>query len=307
MDQITVFAPASIANLGAGYDVLGLALEHAGDVLSIKKLNTPELLLINQTPYHLPADPQKNIAGIAVNQLLSELGGEYGFEITFKKKIQPGSGLGSSGSSSAGAVFGVNKLLGSPFSTLKLAEFAMAGEAAVSGKGHADNVGASLYGGLILVRSYEPLDIIPINYPEEMWVSIVFPLIEVKTAEAKKMLKDYLPLKDAITQWGNLAGLVSGFQQKNFDLISRSLHDVVAEPKRSLLIPRYNEFKEIALNMDETIGFNISGSGPSMFAFSKTEKNAQEICRKGEELYHMAKIQTLTFTSKINHTGVKII
>lgn len=306
MNEITIYSPASIANLGCGYDVLGLALEGVGDKIRIKLSEGNEINIINNTPFEMPLGPNENAAGIAAKAFFDKLKEPSGLEITLIEKIQPGSGLGSSGSSSAGVVAGLNALFGNPFTRLQLTELAMRGEAYISGKGHADNVGASIYGGLILVRSYNPLDIIELEFPEELWISIIFPLVEIKTVEARQILKEYLPLQDAITQWGNLAGLVAGFQKNDHDIIRRSLKDVVAEPLRSLLIPKYNPVKEMALS-EGAIAFNISGSGPSMFSLCENEMTAKSIGQKGKQIYQASGIPTMVFQSKINSTGAEVI
>lgn len=302
MESIKVFSPATVANIGCGFDILGLALENIGDVITLEKRNDKNIVIKDVTPFNLPVSPEQNIVSIAINALLRELNEFVGFNLTIEKKVKPGSGLGSSGSSAAAGVFAINELLGKPFDKLALTRFAMEGEKAISLKGHADNVGASIYGGLILVKGYNPLDIVEIDFPEDLVIALIYPQVEVKTSEAKKLLREYILLDDAITQWGNVAGLVTGMIKKDHDLIGRSLKDVVAEPVRSILIPDYYKIKSMAMEKG-ALGFNISGSGPSMFAFCKSTQIAESIIDESKTIYAKSGIDVETYISKINPKG----
>ncbi len=309
MDQINVFAPATVANVGCGFDVMGFAIESIGDEISIKKTGKPGLKITEITGCEgLPTDPEKNVATIAIQALLDSLNNkiDYGFELKLSKNVMAGSGLGSSASSSAAAVLGVNELIGKPYSKKELVQFAMEGERAASGLPHADNVAPSLLGGFTLVRSYNPLDIIELDYPKELYVSIVHPQIEVKTSDSKKILKREITLKDAITQWGNVGGLVSGLAKGDYGLIGRSLEDVIAEPVRSMLIPLFHEAKESALN-EGALGCSISGSGPSIFALSKYKNTAKNIGEAFKNVYHSNEIEANVYVSNINPIGAEII
>ena len=210
---------------------------------------------------------------------------DFGFKFEVSKNIKAGSGLGSSASSSSAAVFGVNQLLGAPFTKKELIPFAMEGERAASGSAHADNVAPCLLGGFTLVRSYNPLDIISLDYPDSLYVSVVHPQIEIKTSDSKKIIKQEIPLSDAIIQLGNLGGLVAGLAQSDYDLISRSLKDVIAEPARSMLIPLFKEAKKIAIN-EGALGGSISGSGPFIFALSTSKNVAQKIATSLDKLHN---------------------
>lgn len=241
---VRVYAPATVANVGCGFDVLGFALNSPGDVVHIRKLDTAELKIENLTPYEIPEDPDRNTATIAVKAMLSELGSKAGFEISLEQKVKPGSGIGSSASSASAAVVGVNALLGDPFSKEQLITFAMQGERVASGSIHADNVAPCILGGFRLVRSYEPLDIISIAYPEDMCVVIVHPDLVVKTEDARRVLKDMVPLRMAIRQWGNVGALISGLASGDYDLIGRAMEDVIIEPQRANLIVGFEAVKK---------------------------------------------------------------
>jgi homoserine kinase len=247
------------------------------------------------------------VATIAVAALLEDYG-QYsgGIEFELYKTISPGSGLGTSASSSSGAVFAVNELLGSPYSIPKLVEFAMEGEKAISGKAHADNVAPALMGGFVAVRGYQPIDLISIAYPEDLHVAIIHPQVEVKTRDAKKMLKSQLNLSEATTQWGNVAGLVTGLSTGNYELIGRSVEDVVAEPVRSMLIPYYEKIKKKALN-EGAFGCNIAGSGPSVFAFSNSMESAEKLKKAMLSVYKNGTIKALGFTSRVGKKGVRVL
>ncbi len=309
MDQIKVFAPATVANVACGFDVMGFALEAIGDEIIVSKTDAPGLKITEITGCEgLPTDPKKNVATVAVQALLDSLQDKppFGFQFKLRKNVTGGSGLGSSASSSAAAVFAVNKLLNEPFSRQELISFAMEGEKAASGHPHADNVAPSLLGGFTLVRGYNPLDVIELDYPEELFATIVHPQIEVKTSDSKKILKRQISLKDAITQWGNVGGLVAGLAKGDYDLIGRSMKDVIAEPVRSMLIPLFKEAKQSA-NEEGALGCSISGSGPSIFALSKGKSIADKVASAFKIIYESNEIDANVYVSGINPIGSEVI
>ncbi len=305
MDSIKVFAPATVANVGPGFDILGLALENIGDEIEVSRVKGPGII-IEMPGSSLPTDPALNVAGVAAKGLLDHLKSDQGFRLVIHKKVLPGSGLGSSASSAAGAVYGVNQLLGSPMEKSELVQFAMMGEAASSGKAHADNVAPSLLGGFTLVRSYTPLDVVSLSFPKELVVVVIHPQIEVKTSDSKKILRKDIPLETAISQWGNVAGLVSGLASGNFDLISKSLEDVIVEPIRSMLIPGFDDLKKAALEQG-ALGCSISGSGPSVFALCSKRTVVKNIAEAFKKIYTDLEIQYEVHVSGINEEGAKTI
>jgi len=302
-EHIKVFAPATIANVACGFDIMGLALEEIGDTLTIHKTNTQKLEIGEILGAdNLPTSPEKNVCTVAVQALLDDLGSKQGFIIDIEKNVSPGSGLGSSASSAAGAVYGANELLGKPYQKDELVKFAMEGEKAASEKAHADNVAPSLLGGFTVVRSYDPLDIFNLNYPDELYAAVIFPAVEVRTADAKKILRSEVSLSDAIRQWGNVSALTAGLIMEDFDLIKRSLEDVIVEPVRSMLIPCYQEMKNAGLAAG-ALGGNISGSGPSVFTLNKGEEIAKKAGRAMGKVLEQNKIDYQLFVSKINPKG----
>lgn len=306
MEEIKVFCPATIANVSCGFDVLGLALDSVGDAMTVRKIPEKGIRISKIMGQDLPLEAEKNVAGVAGLALLAKSDYEGGFEIEIDKRIKPGSGIGSSAASSTGAVWAMNELLGKPFSKLELVEFAMQGEKLASDVAHADNVAPAIYGGFTLVRSYEPLDIIPIPTPSELYATVIHPQIEIKTSDSRKILKTTISMQQGIRQWGNLGGLIAGLFQNDYDLISRSLEDHIVEPIRSILIPAFDDIKANSLKAG-ALGSGISGSGPSIFALSKGETIAQQVAASMKETYQNIGIDFDIHISKVNSQGVKKI
>ena len=306
MEEIKVFCPATIANVSCGFDVLGLALDSVGDAMTVRKIPEKGIRISKIMGQDLPLEAEKNVAGVAGLALLDKSDYEGGFEIEIDKRIKPGSGIGSSAASSTGAVWAMNELLGKSFSKLELVEFAMQGEKLASDVAHADNVAPAIYGGFTLVRSYEPLDIIPIPTPSELYATVIHPQIEIKTSDSRKILKTTISMQQGIRQWGNLGGLIAGLFQNDYDLISRSLEDHIVEPIRSILIPAFDDIKANAHSAG-ALGSGVSGSGPSIFALSKGETIAQQVAASMKETYQNIGIDFDIHISKINSQGVKKI
>ncbi len=306
MEEVHIFCPATIANVSCGFDVLGLALESVGDTMIVRKTKKPGIKITKITGQDLPLATEKNVAGVAGMALIEKANYKGGFEIEIHKKIKPGSGIGSSAASSAGAVAGMNMLLGNPFTPTELVAFAMEGERLASNVAHADNVAPAIYGGFTLVRSYTPLDIIPIPSPTALFATVVHPQIEVKTADSRKILKDTFSLAQGIKQWGNLGGLVAGLFTNDYKLIGRSLEDHIIEPIRSILIPEFANVTQAAKNAG-ALGAGISGSGPSIFALSEGEQTAKKVANAITEVYQKTGIDFDIHVSKIATKGVRTI
>lgn len=306
MNEIKIFCPATIANLSCGFDVLGLCLATAGDEMIIRKSDIKGIRITKIVGADLPLETENNVAGVAALAMLEEVETEFGFEIEIYKHIKAGSGIGSSAASSAGAVFGINELLGRPFTRKELVKFAMQGEKLASGNAHADNVAPCLLGGFTLVRSSNPLDIIKIDSPSELYATVVHPQIELKTSDARSVLKQTVSLKSAITQWGNVGGLVAGLYTQDYELIGRSLHDEIIEPVRSMLIPGFDLIKKAAYE-NGALGSGISGSGPSIFALSKGAATAEKIAKAMSAVYDEINLPYEIHVSKVNPEGINII
>ena len=307
-ESIKVFAPASVSNVGPGFDILGFAINQPGDEIVLRKTSNEKLEIASITGDNgkLPYDINKNTASVAIKSLMEKYQILEGVSIEVNKKMGLGSGLGSSAASAVGAVFAFNKLFELNLSIEDLLPHALAGEFVASKAIHADNVAPSLYGGFILIRGYDPIDIIKITSPEDLYCTIMYPNIEVKTSEARAMLPNDVPLKSVISQTGNVAALIYGLSTSNYSLISRSINDVIIEPVRSKLITGYNEIKSAAIEAG-AFGCNISGSGPSMFALSNSEEVANKIAVETKRVVTELGIGGVTYVSKINKVGPKVL
>ncbi len=307
-DSIRVFAPATVANVTCGFDVLGFAVNNPGDEIVLRKTNTDKIVIkaIHGDGGRLTLDPNFNTVSIPIIKYLERYGIIQGLEIELFKHMPLGSGLGSSAASSVAGVFAVDKLLSLNKTVEEMLPFAMVGELIACGAAHADNVAPCLYGGFVLVRSYDPLEIVRINTPEGMYCSLVHPHVEVQTKDARNVLPKEIPLSSAVTQWGNVAGLVVGLMKSDFGLIGRSMQDVIVEPARAGLIPGFYNVKESALNAG-AIGAGISGSGPSIFALSDSLDKANKIAEVMAAAFAKIGIGSETYVSEVNHQGPLVI
>ena len=306
MKDIKIFTPATVANISCGFDILGLCLDTVGDEMIVREVPEKGIKLTKITGQKLPLETHENVAGVAGLALLEQVDASVGYEIEIYKKIKPGSGIGSSAASAAGAVFAINELLGKPFSKQELIYFAMQGEKLASGTEHADNVSPVILGGFTLVRSYKPLDVLKINSPDDLYATIIHPQIEVKTSDSRAVLKNQISLKKMVTQMGNFGGLISGLYTSNYNLIGRSLHDEIIEPNRLVLIPEFNKIKKGVIQAG-ALGAGISGSGPSIFALSKGKETANIVGETMAEIYNTTDIDYDIHVSKINQQGIKIL
>ncbi len=306
MKELTIFSPATVANVSCGFDALGFALESLGDEMIFRRNEKSNIQITKIEGAELSYDINKNVVGVVAQAMLRDHSEKIGIDIEVYKNFKPGSGLGSSAASASGTAFAINELLGKPFSMLELTKYAMLGEEAACGSQIADNVSAALYGGFILVRSYNPLDIISLPVPDELYATVIHPQIEIKTKDARDVLSDHVSLKDATTQWANVGGLVSGLYSNNYELISNSLQDVIVEPLRKRLIPHFDKVKEAAIS-NGALGAGISGSGPTIFALSKGLDTAQKVAKSMHNVYNNTGIDFEIHVSKINTEGIKIL
>lgn len=308
-NSVKVFAPATVANVVCGFDVLGFAVNAPGDEVVMKMTDKPGVFIskITGDDGRLPLDPAKNTVSASVQHYLEHIGRtDIGVDIELHKKMPIGSGLGSSSASTVAGLFAINTLMENKLTNRELIPFAMKGEELACGYGHADNVAPALLGGFVLIRSYEPLDVISLPFPEEMYAAIVYPEVDVPTKDARQMIRSKILLKNAVTQWGNVGGLVSGLFLKDYDLIGRSMVDVLVEPTRSILIPDFYRMRELALDAG-AVGFGISGSGPSVFALTKNEATANAITQALQKQLKSIHINSLAFVSPVNKMGPVIL
>ncbi len=309
-ESITAFAPATVANVGCGFDIMGFALKGSGDKVTITLQTDTDDQNIAMTGHYanlIPSARDKNTAGVAVNAYLQATGKtDIKLSIGLEKNLPLGSGLGSSAASAAAAVFAVNKLLGNYLTINELIPFAMEGERIACGSAHADNVAPSLLGGFVLIRSYNPLDIVQVKCPDELFCAVLHPHIELKTSDARRILKRDIPMNDVIKQTANAAAFMIGIIKEDFDLLGRSICDLLAEPKRTQLIPGFEPVKRAALDAG-AIGCGISGSGPSVFALCKGELTAGRVAMEMQKTFSEAGLSSDTIISPLNAPGACIV
>ena len=306
MNEIKVFAPASIANLSCGYDILGVCLDNIGDEITVRKTKKKGVIIKKVSGQKLSTDISLNVAGVSATALLNETKVNCGFEIEIHKGIKPGSGIGSSAASSAGSVFAINKLIGEPYTNKELIKFAMYGEMAASGSKHADNVAAVLLGGFTFVRNSIENDYFKLNTPIEIAFTVIHPKIELKTKDSRAVVKDKVLLKNMIEQSANLGAFISGLYTEDYDLIGRSLKDVIIEPLRSVLIPKFEKIKSVSINSG-ALGCGISGSGPSVFAMCKGVTTAINVGNAMKKIYDKLDLDYDVHISCVNDIGIKIL
>ena len=309
MKEIKVFAPATVANVVCGFDVLGFAVNEPGDEVVMRLVDEPgvRLLKITGDEGRLPLDSNKNTVSASVQHYLKHLNRpDVGVEIELHKKMPIGSGLGSSSASTVAGLFAINQLMGNLLSAKELVPFAMKGEELACGYGHADNVAPALMGGFVLVRSYDPLDLVALPTPSNLFAAIVYPEVDVPTKDARQMIRSKVLLKDAVTQWGNVAGLVAGLCLNDVELVGRSMKDVLVEPVRSILIPGFEHLRELAME-NGALGFGISGSGPSVFALTTDVETAKRVTKAQQQHLNKLNINSKAFVSAVNAEGPKVL
>lgn len=308
MNSIRAFAPATVANVCCGFDILGFAVDFPGDEVKLTLREDSEIAItaITGDGGRLPKEPEKNTAGVAIISFLKSINSNQGVDIELKKNLPLGSGMGSSAASGVAALVAINHLMGSPFTREQLVPHAMEAERIACGSAHADNVAPSLLGGFVLVREYSPLDIVKIEATDKIYCTLVHPHLELKTEDSRKVLRQSLHLKDAITQSGNIAGLMIGLTKPDYGLISRSLKDVIAEPIRSAFIPGFSNLRKVAMQAG-ALGCGISGSGPTIFVLSETHEGAKASGEAIQLEFLKHHLKSDVFVSKVNQQGAFII
>lgn len=305
--SVKAFAPATVANVGPAFDVLGFAVEAPGDVIELAlEDNGLNILEITGDNGRLPLDPELNTATVAISALQKHVNSTQGMNVVIHKQMPLGSGLGSSAASTAAALVAANEILQLGLSRQELVPFAMEGEKAACGVAHADNVAPAILGGFVLIRSYLPVDIIKLPTPNNLWCVVVHPEVEIRTEDARRVLKKHIPLSSAVYQWGNIAGIIASLYENDLELLSRSLVDHIIEPERSLLIPGFSLIKGAALNAG-ALACSISGSGPSIFSLCAAEETAQLVAKSKVAAFNEIKIEATAYVSKVNPEGARII
>jgi len=313
---VTAFAPATVANVSCGFDVLGFALEAPGDEVTAAFDDTLPAGALGEMSVsgdggRLPRDPGKNTAGVAARALVDALASEgrlppHGIRLSLGKGMALGSGMGSSAASAAAAVTAIDALLGAGFAKERLAAFAAEGERAACGAAHADNAAPSVMGGMVLIRAYDPLDLIRLPVPEGLACALIHPHAELATADSRAVLPSSYPRPILVAHSGNLAGFVAALHSSDWNLLSRCLRDYVAEPYRAALIPAFRQIKHAAMGAG-ALGCGISGSGPSVFALARGIDAARACAGAMAKAYAAAGIRAESFVSPLRGTGARLV
>jgi homoserine kinase len=311
MQEITVFAPATVANVAVGFDILGFAIRRPGDRIVARRTEAFSGVRITKITgtgdKKLPSETERNTAGVAAQRLLDHLGrGEIGIELEVHKQMPFGSGLGSSAASAAGAAVAVNELLGAPLTRESLLYFTVEGEEVADGSFHADNVAPCLVGGITLIRSNDSLDVHHLPVPPNLHVAVVHPEIEILTRDARAVLSPTVPLATAIRQMGSLASFITALYTNDLPLLGRSLRDHLIEPQRKQLIQGFDRVQGIALERG-ALGCSISGAGPSVFALCDGGYLAQSVGQGMQAAFREEGVDSQLYVSPINQQGVEVI
>lgn len=307
MKKVTAFAPATVANVSCGFDILGFAIDDLGDKVTVELKEEVGLTVkrIEGDGGKLPLEADKNTCTVAIQAMLDALGTSKGMEISLEKGLPLGSGMGSSAASAAAALVAANELLGKPFEKNDLVPFAMEAERMACGAAHADNVAPSILGGFVLIRGYDPLDMVKLPVPKGLYCTLVHPHLELKTADSRSVLRQQISLKEATVQSGNIAGLIAGLYVSDYGLISRSLKDVIAEPSRALLIPGFYELREAVMDLG-ALGSGISGSGPTIFILSQGRNTAIQAGEASKAVFEKIGLGVDIYVSEVNDRGAYV-
>jgi homoserine kinase len=307
---VTVIAPATVANVGLGFDFMGFALQGTGDRVTLSLPGDGAETSIGLSGRYgdlIPDDPLKNTAGVATSAYLIYMGHpETKLKIEIEKNLPIGSGLGSSASSAAAALYALNILMDSPLTTEQLIPFGMEGERAACGTAHADNIAPSLLGGFVIIRSYDPLDIIRLQCPADLYCTVIHPHLEVRTSDARRILRRDIPLGDVTKQCANVAAFIAGIIRGDYNLIGRSMHDILVEPKRIQLIPGFENARMSALEAG-AIGCGISGSGPSVFALCRGDMISERVAGAMKKSLSGVGLDSDSFISPLNAPGACMV
>ncbi len=306
--QITAFAPATVANVSCGFDILGFAIDELGDKVTVATNDKGfvEVIRITGDEGKLPKEAEKNTCSVAIQAMLDKLDVQTGFDIILEKGLPLGSGMGSSAASAAAALVAANELLGNPFSKTELVPFAMEAERIACGAAHADNVAPSLIGGFVLIRSYEPLDLIPLPVPHGLYCTLIHPHLSINTSDSRSVLRKQFTLKESTQQSGNIAGLIAALFKSDLQLLSRSLQDVIAEPSRALLIPGFYELRK-EIKAVGALGSGISGSGPTLFVLSPDKETALMASKVATEVFENIVLDIDIYISEVNTRGTYVL
>ena len=304
MNVVKVFAPATIGNIGPGFDTLGLAIKGLGDTIEAEKISGNELIIqnIENADHDITKNPSKNTAGIAANEVLNMLNINTGISLKIKKGLPSGSGLGSSAASAVGGACAVNILLGKKLNNEQLLQAAMSGEYSVSGGYFADNVAPAIYGGATLTRSLHPLHVTPLGNISDLIIILAIPNVQILTRDARQVIPKNVDFTDCIHNMANTASITAAFCKNNYDLLRDNLFDQIIEPRRAKLIPGFGDVKSAAINAGAH-GMTISGSGPTVFAITNNEQDSMGIEKSMKNAFKKHGIECKTMITTSSETG----
>ena len=303
MNSVKVFSPASVSNVCCGFDVLGFSIDGLGDELIITESDSKKVNIKKVNGYKVPLAVEENTASVAAQALLDFLNINHGFDIEINKNIKPGSGIGSSAASAVGAVYGINKLLGSPLKKQELLKFAMQGEFISSKTAPADNIASSLYGGLILVNNRVNYNVIELPVPKNLYAVIHHPLLEIKTSDSRRFLPEKVDLKISSEQLASIGGFIHSLHKEDFNLMRLIMKDYLVENYRAEHVPYFKEIKNIS-ESNKAICCSISGSGPSVFSLVKNYNEAIKLKSKFDEIYVKNSVEFNSYITGLNAKGV---
>jgi len=306
--RVTAFAPATVSNVGCGFDVLGFALDAPGDRVSAAFTAAPGVTIerIDGDHGRLPREAERNTAGVAALALVAAIGERRGIALTIEKGLPLASGLGGSAASAVAAVVAVDALVGANAPLATLMACALEGERLGAGSAHPDNVAPALCGGFVLVRQPSPPDIVRLPVPDGLTAVVVHPDLEIETARARALVGDSVPLATAIRQWANMGALVDALHRSDFELIGRALEDAVAEPRRAALIPGLTAIKRAAMNAG-ALGCSLSGSGPSVFALCRRPQDARAVAVAMTAAVRQSIGASRAYISRVGQRGARLV
>jgi len=306
--EVTAFAPATVGNVAVGFDILGFALEEPGDRVTVRRIEEPTVRVgeIRGVAPDLPDRPDENTATVGLVQLIEDFELEHGFEVDLDKGVPLGGGMGGSAASAVAAVVAAGEWLEEPLSRPRMLEYALLGESVASDAVHGDNVAPSLYGGLTLIRSLQPVDVVSIPVPDSIRYVVVRPDHRIATEEARKVIPGKLPLASYVDQSANLAGFLAGCYRSDLELLDRSLADMLIEPHRSPLIPGFGAVRDAAVEAG-AVGCSISGAGPSLFAWSHPPDSAEQVAEAMVEAFERRGIEAESWRGRVWERGARVV
>lgn len=307
--RVVAYAPGSVGNVGPGLDILGLAVAGAGDTVIATWTAEPGLHVTDPGHPELPREPTRHTSALAARAVVDRAGAGTlrgrGIALAASKGLPLSGGQGGSAASAVAGAVAVNALLGSPLDAAALIEACLAAEEAVAGR-HADNLAPSLLGGIVLIRSMDPLDLVRLPVPRELHVVLARPDQRMRTADARAVLPRDVPRATALHQAAQVGALVAALALDDYALLGRSIDDRIAEPARAGLLPGFAEAKAAALAAG-ALGSSISGSGPTVFALARGAAAAERVAVAMRDAYTAGGQASEVRVGAVDRAGARIV